>query len=92
MFDISCISDVLKHLIIYLSNVFGVSNIVNYSIIQLSDISHMSNVLNYLNIVCPLNIGSEYKGKVSRLISMLLYTTDTVIHAHNHPAHLSADM
>ena len=45
MFDISCMSDVLKHLINYLSNVFGVSNIVNYSITQLSDISCMSDVL-----------------------------------------------
>ena len=56
IFDISCMSDILKHLIIYSSDVFGVSNIVEYSIIQLSDISCMSNVLNHLNIVCPLNI------------------------------------
>ena len=85
IFDISCMFNVLKHLINYLSDVFGVSNIVNYSIIQLSDISCTSNVLNNLNIVCLLNIGSEYEGKVSRLISMLLYTTDTVIHAYNLP-------
>ena len=60
-------SDVLKHLINYLSNVFGVSDIVNYSNIQLSDISCMSNVLNHLNIVCPLNIhwilDQNMKGK-----------------------------
>ena len=85
IFDISHMSNILKHLINYLSDVFGVSDIVNYSIIQLSDISHLSNVLNHLNIVCPLNIGSEYEGKVSRLISMLLYTTDTVVHAYNCP-------
>ena len=106
IFDISHMSDILKHSIIYLSDVFGVSDIVNYSIIQLSDISHMSNVLNHLNIVCPLNIQSglawpvqtahwifiEYWIRIwremSRLISMLLYTTDTVIHAYNLPVHL----
>ena len=38
-----------------------------------------------LSIEYSLNIGSEYEGKVSRLISMLLYTTDTVIHAYSPP-------
>ena len=58
IFDISRMSDILKHLINYFSNIFGVSDIVNYSIIQLSDISCMYDVLNHLNILCPLNIQS----------------------------------
>ena len=43
-------SDILNHVIIYLSNIFGASNMVNYSIIQQFDISSMSDVLNHLII------------------------------------------
>ena len=38
-------SDVLNHLIIYLSDIFGASNIVNYSIIQQFDISGVSDIV-----------------------------------------------
>ena len=47
-FDISSMSNFLKHLFIYLSDVFGVSDIVNYLIIQQFDISIMSDVLIHL--------------------------------------------
>ena len=46
--DISSMSNIWKHLIIYLSDIFGVSGIVNYSIIQKFDISSMSDVLKHL--------------------------------------------
>ena len=37
----------LIHLIVHLSDIFGVSDIVHYLIIQLSDISSLSNIVKY---------------------------------------------
>ena len=43
-------SNILKHLFIYLSDIFGASDMVNYSIIQQFNISSMSDVLNHVII------------------------------------------
>ena len=62
-FDISSMSNLLKHLFIYLSDVFGVSDIVNYLIIQQFDISSMSDVLIHL-IIAVFNNNGILKKKV----------------------------
>ena len=58
-------SDILKHLIIDLSDVFGVSSIVNDSIIQQFDISSMSDILKHL-INYSSNVSGAERGDVFR--------------------------
>ena len=74
--DVSGVSDIINHLIIQQFDISSMSDVLIHLINYLSDISGVSDIVNYVEY--SLNIGSEYEGKVSRLIPMILYTTDTL--------------